>query len=74
MSEPLRHQNGYYVIRVESAGVLPYDKVKDEIYKELKDVGSTSGKKKRRPSPAFSSKMKHLQSIKQQAQQKTNGQ
>jgi hypothetical protein len=39
VSEPLRHQNGYYVFRAESAGVLPYEKVKDEIYKELKDVG-----------------------------------
>jgi hypothetical protein len=46
VSEPLRHQNGYYVFRVESAGVLPYEKVKDEIYKELKDVGFNEWKEK----------------------------
>jgi peptidyl-prolyl cis-trans isomerase C len=39
VSDPLRLENGYYVFRAESAGVLPYEKVKDEIYKELKDVG-----------------------------------
>lgn len=39
VSEPVRHENGYYVFRAESAGVLPYEKVKDDIYKELKDVG-----------------------------------
>jgi parvulin-like peptidyl-prolyl isomerase len=36
-TEPLRHDNGYYVFRVESADVLPYDKVKDEIYRALQD-------------------------------------
>jgi parvulin-like peptidyl-prolyl isomerase len=46
VSEPLRHQNGYYVFRAESAGVLPYEKVKDEIYKELKDVGFNEWKEK----------------------------
>ena len=38
ISEPLRHENGYYVFRAESSGVLPFDQVKDDIYKELKDV------------------------------------
>lgn len=34
---PLRHDNGYYVFRVESADVLPYEKVRDEIYKDLQN-------------------------------------
>jgi peptidyl-prolyl cis-trans isomerase C len=38
ISEPLRHDNGYYVFRVESANVLPYEKVKDEIYRTLQDA------------------------------------
>ena len=42
----MRHQNGYYIFRAESAGVLPYEKVKDEIYKELKDVGFNEWKEK----------------------------
>ena len=46
VSEPFRHQNGYYVFRAESAGVLPFEKVKDEIYKELKDVGFAEWKEK----------------------------
>ncbi|MEJ7606582.1 MAG: peptidylprolyl isomerase, partial [Bryobacteraceae bacterium] len=39
VSEPLRHENGYYVFRADTSGVLPYEQVKDEIYKELKDIG-----------------------------------
>jgi parvulin-like peptidyl-prolyl isomerase len=38
ITEPLRHDNGYYVFRVESADVLPYEKVRDEIYKALKEA------------------------------------
>lgn len=39
ISDPVRHENGYYIFRAESAGVLSYDAVKDEIFKELKDLG-----------------------------------
>jgi parvulin-like peptidyl-prolyl isomerase len=39
ISEPIRHENGYYIFLLDSAGVLPYEKVKDEIYKELKEIG-----------------------------------
>jgi parvulin-like peptidyl-prolyl isomerase len=46
VSEPLRHQNGYYVFRAESVGVLPYDKVANDIYVELKDVGFNKYKDK----------------------------
>ena len=46
VSDPIRHQNGYYVFRAESAGVLPFEKVKDEIYVELKDIGFNEWKEK----------------------------
>jgi parvulin-like peptidyl-prolyl isomerase len=46
LSSPIRHENGYYIFRADSAGVLPYDQVKDEIYKELKDVGFKQWQKK----------------------------
>jgi parvulin-like peptidyl-prolyl isomerase len=46
VSEPLRHQNGYYVFRAESVGVLPYDKVANDIYIELKDAGFNKYKDK----------------------------
>jgi hypothetical protein len=39
VSDAIRHENGYYVFRAESADVLPYEKVREEIYKELKQVG-----------------------------------
>ena len=39
ISDAIRHDNGYYVFRAESVGVLPYEKVRDEIYKELKQAG-----------------------------------
>jgi peptidyl-prolyl cis-trans isomerase C len=39
VSDPIRHENGYYVFRVESVSVLPYEKVREEIYKELKQAG-----------------------------------
>jgi parvulin-like peptidyl-prolyl isomerase len=38
ITEPLRHDNGYYVFRVESAGVLPYESVRDEIYKTIQQA------------------------------------
>lgn len=46
VSDPLRLENGYYVFRAESVDVLPYEKVKDEIYKELKDAGFAEWKSK----------------------------
>src|SRR5688572_4914905 len=30
VSDPVRHENGYYVFRVESVSVLPYEKVREE--------------------------------------------
>jgi parvulin-like peptidyl-prolyl isomerase len=38
ITDPLRHENGYYVFRVESAQSLPYDKVKDEIFSKIQDA------------------------------------
>ncbi|MBC8164872.1 MAG: peptidylprolyl isomerase, partial [Bryobacteraceae bacterium] len=38
ITDPLRHDNGYYVFRVENVEVLPYDKVRDDIYKEIQNV------------------------------------
>lgn len=38
ISDPLRHDNGYYVFRVESVNVLPYEQVRDEIYKEIQNA------------------------------------
>jgi parvulin-like peptidyl-prolyl isomerase len=35
--EPLRHDNGYYLIRVESNDVLPFEKVQQEIYLAIRD-------------------------------------
>jgi peptidyl-prolyl cis-trans isomerase C len=69
VSEPLRHQNGYYIFRAESAGVLPYEKVKDEIYVELKDVGFNQWKEKTKAesSVQFTNEA-FFQSVKQQAQ------
>ena len=34
---PLRHDNGYYVFLVESADVLPFEKVREEVYKTIHD-------------------------------------
>ena len=75
VSDPVRHENGYYIFRAESAGVLPYEKVKDEIYKELKDVGFNRWKEKTKAqsSVQFDNEA-FFQSIKQQAQTKPNGQ
>jgi len=75
VSDPLRHQNGYYVFRAQSAGVLPYEKVKDEIYKELKDVGFNEWKEKTKAQSSVQFENEaFFQSIKQQAQEKPNGQ
>ena len=38
VSDPLKLQNGYVIIRAESVSVAPYDSVKDEIFKEMKDA------------------------------------
>lgn len=35
ITDPMRHDNGYYVFRVESMDSLPFQKVRDEIYKEI---------------------------------------
>jgi peptidyl-prolyl cis-trans isomerase C len=72
VSEPLRHQNGYYVFRAESAGVLPFEKVKDEIYVELKDVGFAAWREKTKAeSKVQFTNEAFFQSIKQQAQSAT---
>jgi parvulin-like peptidyl-prolyl isomerase len=39
ISDPVRHENGFYIFKAQSAGVLPYDQVKDEIFKALKEQG-----------------------------------
>lgn len=69
VSDPIRHENGYYVFRAESAGVLPYEKVKDDIYKELKDVAFAKWEQKTKgeSSVQFENEA-FFQSIKQQAQ------
>jgi peptidyl-prolyl cis-trans isomerase C len=46
VSDPIRHENGYYVFRAESVGVIPYEKVREEIYKELKQAGFVKWQKK----------------------------
>jgi parvulin-like peptidyl-prolyl isomerase len=38
VTDALRHDNGYYVFRVESIGVLPFEKVRDEIYKAIQEM------------------------------------
>jgi PPIC-type PPIASE domain len=70
ISDPIRHQNGYYVFRAESSGVLPFEKVKDEIYVELKDVGFNEWKEKTKAesSVQFTNEA-FFQSLKQSAQQ-----
>ncbi|HUS08595.1 MAG TPA: peptidylprolyl isomerase [Bryobacteraceae bacterium] len=39
VSDPIRHENGFYVFKAQSTGVLPYDQVKDEIFRTLKEQG-----------------------------------
>lgn len=34
----LRHENGYYIFRVESSDVLPFEKVRDDIYKTIQEM------------------------------------
>ncbi|HYP14308.1 MAG TPA: peptidylprolyl isomerase [Bryobacteraceae bacterium] len=46
VSEPVRHENGYYVFRAESESVLPYDTVREEIYNDLKQQGFLAWQKK----------------------------
>lgn len=38
ITQPLRHDNGFYVFRVASSEVLPWEKVRDEIYKEIQNT------------------------------------
>jgi len=38
VTEALRHENGYYVFRIESIAVLPYDQVQNDIYKEIQNT------------------------------------
>ncbi len=37
VTDAMRHDNGYYVFRVETVEVLPYAKVKDDIYNKMQD-------------------------------------
>jgi Parvulin-like peptidyl-prolyl isomerase len=39
ISDPIRHENGFYIFKAQSVGVLPYDQVKDEIFRTLKEQG-----------------------------------
>ena len=48
ISDPVRNANGYYIFKADSVESLPYDKVKDEIFKELKDIGSQQWQKEKR--------------------------
>jgi len=36
---PLEHNTGYYIFRIESISVTPFDKVKSDLYTELKEAG-----------------------------------
>lgn len=36
VSDPVRMQNGFYIFRVEEIGAEPYDKVKNDIYQEMR--------------------------------------
>jgi parvulin-like peptidyl-prolyl isomerase len=38
---PLEHQTGFYIFRIESIDLTPFDKVKGDIYNELKQAGLT---------------------------------
>ena len=53
VSDPVRHENGYYVFRAESADVLPYEKVREEIYKELKTAGFRKWQQKTQAESSF---------------------
>jgi parvulin-like peptidyl-prolyl isomerase len=75
VSEPIRHENGYYVFRAESTGVLPYEKAKDDIYNELKDVAFSQWeqKTKAQSSVQFENEA-FFQTIQQPAPTKANSQ
>lgn len=53
VSDPVRNENGYYVFRCESSSVLPYEKVREEIYNELQQAGFTEWVKKTRSESTF---------------------
>jgi hypothetical protein len=36
---PLDHQTGFYIFRIESIGLTPFEQVKNDIYNELKQAG-----------------------------------
>jgi peptidyl-prolyl cis-trans isomerase C len=38
---PLEHETGYYIFRVESAQLTPFEQVKSDIYNEMKQAGLT---------------------------------
>ncbi len=38
ISDPLKQENGYAVVRAESKALAPYESVKDDIFKEMKDA------------------------------------
>ena len=72
VSEPLRHENGYYVFRAETAGVLPYEKVRDDIYKELKDIAFSQWEQKTKAESSVQFENEaFFQSVKQQAPKPT---
>jgi peptidyl-prolyl cis-trans isomerase C len=37
ISDPVRQPNGFYIFRADEIGVRPYEEVKDDIYRELKE-------------------------------------
>lgn len=39
ITDPLRLDNGFYVFKIQSSGVIPYDQVRGEIFQELKQAG-----------------------------------
>jgi hypothetical protein len=48
ITDPLRHDNGYYVFLVESASVIPYEQVRDDIYKEIQNARFQESQEKTR--------------------------
>lgn len=37
-TDPLRHDNGYYIFRVESIEVMPYEQVRNDVYRAIQDT------------------------------------
>lgn len=35
---PIEHETGYYIFKIESNGLAPFDQVKDDVVKEMKDA------------------------------------